>query len=152
MELKVFRQIFREESTIGNFLIDDNFQCFTLEDKVREDDEPKIYGKTAIPVGRYEVTLRTEGTIHESYIKRFGPEFHKGTLWIRDIPGYEYVLIHVGNVPEDTLGCILVGDVYTDKDPDRISQSEAAYRHIYPMISGELLRGKRVFIEVANDR
>ena len=152
MELKDIRQRFRYESTIGSFLIEDQFQCFTLEDKVRGDDEPKIYGKTAIPAGTYNVTLRTEGTTHEAYLKRFGSDFHKGTLWIRGVWGDADILIHIGDFPEDTRGCLLIGDVYTPENPDRISQSEAAYRRIYPIISDALLAGEAVTIEVVNDR
>jgi len=152
MKLTAFREIFREETTIGHFLINGDFQCFTLEDKVRGDDEPRIPGKTAIPEGTYNVTLRTEGTTHEAYLKRFGSDFHKGTLWIRGVWGDADILIHIGDFPEDTRGCLLIGDVYTPEAPDRISQSEAAYRRIYPIILDVLLRGEAVTIEVVNDR
>ena len=37
-------------------------------------------------------------------------DMHKGMLWVRDIPGFEYILIHTGNTDEHTSGCLLVGD------------------------------------------
>lgn len=148
MNIRVERTIFREKSTIGRLSIDGIAKCFTLEDRVRGDDEKKIYGQTAIPAGTYRVTLRTEGTIHAAYLKRF-PWMHKGTLWIRDIPGYEYVLIHCGNTPADTLGCILVGSDW-QIGTDRINGSENAYREIYPDIAGALIEGEDVKITIVN--
>ena len=35
---------------------------------------------------------------------------HKGMLWVRDVPGFEYILIHTGNTDEHTAGCLIVGD------------------------------------------
>lgn len=149
MNIKVERYFFGEKATIGNFSIDGKYQCLTLEDKVRPARERKVYGETAIPAGTYTVTLRTEGTIHAAYLKRF-PDMHKGTLWIRNIPGYEYVLIHCGNTPEDTLGCILVGTSLVDDT--RISGSERAYKKIYPSIADALVAGEEVKIEIVNER
>jgi hypothetical protein len=148
VKIKVERTIFREKSTIGRLSIDGVNKCFTLEDRVREDAEKKVYGETAIPAGTYRVTLRTTGTIHEAYLKRF-PGMHKGTLWIRNIPGYEYVLIHCGNTPSDTLGCILVGEDW-QVGSDRVNGSEKAYKGIYPGIRDALLKGQDVKIEIVN--
>lgn len=147
MQIQVIREVFGEKSTIGKLYIDGGYYCRTLEDKVRGEDEPKVYGQTAIPAGTYRVTLRTTGTTHEAYLKRF-PELHKGTLWIRDIPGYEYVLIHCGNKPEDTLGCILVGVVYDIGKPNQIFNSELAYRRVYPVIADAIERGEGVTLQI----
>ncbi len=146
MKIEVERYEYSEKSTIGRLYIDGVKTCFTLEDKVRGSAEAKIYGQTAIPAGTYRVTLRTTGTIHEAYKKRFGA-MHKGTLWIRNILGYEYVLIHCGNTPEDTLGCILVG---ANAERDKITGSEKAYKEIYPIIADALLEGEDVKIEIVN--
>ena len=80
------------KSTIGALYIDSKFQCFTLEDTY---NEPKIYGKTRIPEGSYEVTLRHEGSMVEKYDDRY--DGHDGMLWIRNVDSFEYVYIHVGN-------------------------------------------------------
>ena len=54
MDLRLVRDTFTEESTVGVLTVDGQAECFTLEDKVRA---VKLKGKTAIPVGRYEVTV-----------------------------------------------------------------------------------------------
>ena len=54
MELRIKRTDFSDQSTIGELSVNGQFECYTLEDKVRPE---KIAGKTAIPSGRYEVVI-----------------------------------------------------------------------------------------------
>lgn len=144
MEITVKRTE-HENSTTGAFFINDVLQCVSLEDKCRGENQPKIYGETAIPYGRYRVTLRKEGSIYWDYKTRFADiKNERGTLWVRDIPGFEYVLIHVGNYLKDTLGCLLVGSrIVSDTE---IAESTKAYKKIYPIIAGALERGEEVYI------
>ena len=146
METKAKRTIFSDKSSIGQFYIGGQYQCFTLEDKTREPDAPKVYGETAIPYGRYEITFRKEGGMYADYKERFkdiGNE--RGMLWIRNIPGFEWVLIHIGNYAKDTLGCILVGTQYEE---NAVLNSTIAYKKIYPIIADALSIGEKVFITV----
>ena len=134
------------KSTTGELWIDGVPQCVTLEDKCRADNEKKVYGETAIPYGEYKITLRKEGTIYEDYKKRFADiRNERGTLWIRNIPGFEYVLIHVGNYCKDTLGCLLVGSRIVSEV--EIAESTKAYKRIYPVIADALEKGEEVTIE-----
>jgi len=149
LNLGVLRFSTSLESTLG-FLYEvtrkgGKFLCFTLEDEEREE---KIEGETRIPEGRYEITLRTVGGFHQRYLERFGKSFHKGMLWIRNVPDFEYVLIHCGNVDADTMGCLLVGDscIQNVTKEGFIGHSTNAYRRIYPEIANQLLRGKRTFV------
>lgn len=77
----------------------------TLEDEDRYLEigvGEKVYGQTAIPRGRYRVTL--------SLSKRFGRVMPE----ILDVPGFTGVRIHGGNTEADTHGCPLLGSVRTD--------------------------------------
>lgn len=81
--------------------------CYTLEDEVREvEGEPvsswKIKGATAIPSGRYHLTL--------DYSPRFGPD----TLTVNDVAGFSGVRMHAGNDTDDTEGCPLLGMKISD--------------------------------------
>lgn len=84
-----------EDRTIGQVYVDDEFFCFSLEDKVRKGE--KVYGETAIPEGRYRVTLEDS------------PRFGNDTITIHSVPNYSGIRIHSGNGPRDTLGCPLLG-------------------------------------------
>ncbi len=106
MKISVERIFSDDDATISTLWVDGRFICFGLEDEYRED---KIPGETRIPAGEYKITLRTVGGFHTRYGRKF-PEFHKGMLWIRGVPNFEYILIHIGNTDEHTAGCLLVGE------------------------------------------
>lgn len=108
MRLELKRIAKREDYTIGRLYVDGEYFCDTLEDKVRDlTRETKVYGKTAIPEGTYEVTLRVQSP-RFSQKKQY--DFCKGYLpRLLGVPSFEGVLIHGGNTAADTEGCILVG-------------------------------------------
>jgi len=115
-----------DDSLIGTLAINGDIVA-TLEDIHREE---KIYGETAIPAGTYELKLRHEGGFDVRYKRKFSA-MHKGMLWLQDVPGFEWIYIHVGNYAKDTEGCILVGNKANES---YIEQSVSAYKRIYPKI------------------
>lgn len=135
-----------EKHTKSLFGINDEFKCFLLEDGHKD---VKVKGETRIPAGEYEVTLRTEGGMHQKYLEKFGSEFHKGMLWIRNIENFKYVYIHIGNRPKDTDGCPLTG-FSADFTTNQIGSSTNAYKSIYPTIAGAILSGERVIIKITD--
>jgi hypothetical protein len=145
MKLKLIRKTETKNSTIGELYYEGKFLCYTLEDVGRK---VKIFGKTRIWAGVYEITLRTVGLFHNRYTKRF-PDIHKGMLHVRRVKGFKYILIHIGNYPKDTHGCILVG---MGKGQDMITGSTNAYRKIYPIILGALERGEKVELTIVDDK
>ena len=144
MQLEVLRFSSEDDSTSGLlFDITDNkrkFLAYTLEDEYREEKE---IHETRIPAGTYNVTLRTEGGFHQRYVAKYG-DMHKGMLWVRDVPGFEYILIHTGNTDEHTSGCLLLGDSQTNnqvKEDGFIGSSVQAYKRVYPQIAKVLEEG-----------
>lgn len=113
MILKLTRFQKTSLSTIGRLYIDGQFECYTLEDVVRE---VKIPGKTAIPAGSYDVI------INESI------RFKKLLPLLNNVPGFTGVRIHPGNTAADTEGCILVGNGYSK---DSISESRKAFDALF---------------------
>lgn len=124
---------------------DRKFQCYTLEDQY---NEPKIPGETRIPVGRYQIKLRTEGGMHGRYGQRF--PWHKGMLWLQNVPDFEWIYIHVGNKDDDSEGCILTGDGQISNVTERgqVTSSVAAYTRLYHRIVAALDAGEEVWITI----
>jgi len=149
MQLEVLRFSSEDDSTSGLLfdITDGNrkFLAYTLEDEYREEKEMH---ETRIPAGTYNVTLRTEGGFHQRYVTKYG-NMHKGMLWVRDVPGFEYILIHTGNTDEHTSGCLLLGDSQTNnqiKEDGFIGSSVQAYKRVYPPIAKVLEDGGTVNI------
>ena len=148
MELEVLRISSQADSTNG-ILFDvtegRRFLCYTLEDEHRE---TKVMSETRIPAGTYKITLRTVGGFDARYTAKYG-EMHKGMLWVRDVPNFEYILIHTGNTDEHTAGCLLVGSSQQENLSKRdgfIGASGTAYKRIYPPIAAALEAGEEVTI------
>jgi hypothetical protein len=133
MNITVARKEFTEKSTIGDLLIDGEFECFTLEDCVRP---VKIKSMTAIPAGVYEVVIN------------FSQRFKRPLPLLLKVPDFEGVRIHPGNTDADTEGCILVGRV---KQPDFIGESRVAFEALFTKMQDAAAREK-IFVEIVNNR
>jgi len=121
MKLTLKRVIKTDKSTIGELYVDGTFECYTLEDTDRnlsslmtleQIKAIKVYGKTAIPRGTYQLTVQQSSSNGKRY------------FYLKDVKGYAGVRIEWGNTQMDTLGCILVGTTY---DTDKVSNSVVAY-------------------------
>lgn len=109
MEILVKRIFKCENYTIGHLYINGTYFCDTLEDKVRNlPREPKMFGKTAIPAGKYEIDMNT---VSPKFKNRSWARKYKGIVpRLKNVPYFSGVLIHPGNTSVDTDGCILVGE------------------------------------------
>lgn len=134
------------KATFGELLIDGKHAAYTLEDMYQP---VKIHGETRIPAGTYKILFRTDGEKSVEYQKKY-PAMHKGMLWLQNIPDFQYVYIHVGNYPKDTLGCILVGED-ADVNKGMITRSGAAYIKIYPIVAGAIECGEEVTITINDE-
>jgi hypothetical protein len=127
MKIEVIRQEFTDVSTIGSLLINGEFFCYTLEDKVREvPGEPVEKWKkpeiTAIPRGTYRLVIN------------MSPRFKKPLPLLLGVPGFTGVRIHSGNVAEHTEGCILVGNT---KSKNFVGESRKAFDALFAKIRVE---------------
>lgn len=109
MKLRLKRILKGEKYTIGKLYVNNIYFCDTLEDKVRNlQKEPKVYGKTAIPAGIYEIDMNT---VSPKFKNRSWARKYKGIVpRLKNVPYFSGVLIHPGNTSVDTDGCILVGE------------------------------------------
>lgn len=138
MELLLKRIARRETYTIGHLYIDGKYFCDTIEDKDRGLTQSmpqaviratKRKGVTAIPTGRYRITMdvRSPKFSQKRYERNYG--FCDGFLpRLINVPGYEGVLIHIGNTAKDTDGCILVGK---NTKVGKVLESRATFVKLY---------------------
>lgn len=106
MRVLVDRKWKKDTYTIGRVYIDGEFYCNSMEDKDRgladwmsvgEISKKKVYGETAIPTGKYKVTMT-----YSAKYKRVMPQ-------VMNVKGFAGIRIHSGNTAKDSLGCILLG-------------------------------------------
>ena len=142
MELVLKREVFTDESTIGKLTIDGVMECYVLEDKDRgmSNDMPlaeivatKVYGKTAIPYGRYEVDWTMSA------------RFKKMMPILLNVSGYSGIRIHVGNSEIDSLGCLLPCSKYSK---NLGIGSTVATTKLYAKIESAKKQGQKIFITI----
>ncbi|MGE4163859.1 MAG: DUF5675 family protein [Vicinamibacterales bacterium] len=146
IDLQLQRDPTEVYSTFGALRLDGRRLCFTLEDAIREVagvpvDQWKVPGKTAIPAGRYPLTLVNS--------PRFGP----ATFSLLGVPGFDLIRIHAGNSHGDTEGCILVGQaklVDPMTDGGDLLRSKAALADLKTLLVPRLRGGESAFLTVRN--
>lgn len=143
MHILVPRYNSAKDHTNSVIIINGVYECFGLEDEFRTE---KVYGETRIPDGIYPIEFRKVGGFHARYLKKFGPEFHDGMLWIKDVPNFTYVLIHIGNDDDDTAACLITGQS-NSKGANWVGASTPAYKALYIKVRDALLRNECVNIE-----
>lgn len=121
--------------TIGHLYINGMYICDTIEDTDRglsnamtEDriKKLKVYGKTAIPYGTYNLTMNVRSA--KFSVKDYYKRICDGYLpRIQNVKGFEGILIHVGNTADDSYGCVLVG---------------------YNTVKGKVMRSKEAFEKI----
>lgn len=134
MQLKLNRIFKTNTFTIGELYINEKYVTDTLEDRVRPEGE-KVYGKTAIPEGTYEVKLT-----HSPRFKKILPE-------ILNVPNFSGVRIHTGNSSKDTEGCILVGTWDGEKE-DWVGNSRIAFDELMALLEEATNNKEKVTITV----
>ena len=152
MNLFLDRKYKLPKYSIGKLYVNGKYFCDTLEDTDRglkstmslpEIQKIKQKGITAIPTGTYEITLKT-------YSPKFGSRsqysFCKGYLpRLLNVLGYDGILIHIGNYPSDTDGCILVGK---NTIKGAVLNSTACFKNLYKELETAANKGEKLYITI----
>lgn len=142
MEITLDRAWKKDGYTISRLFINGERVCEALEDTDRglkqsmsldEIKKLKIYGKTAIPSGRYKVVMS------------YSPKFKKVLPEVLDIVGYSNVRIHAGNTAKDTCGCVLPG---LNVRKGAVLYSTKWTNVIISEISSAIKRGEEVWLNI----
>ena len=94
--LLLIRDTFTDKSVIGKLYLNTEFYGHTLE-LAWKDNQNRI---SSIPKGVYKT------------VKRFSEKskYKYEHLHILDVPNRKLILLHIGNYPKNTKGCILLGN------------------------------------------
>lgn len=142
MEITLDRAWKKDGYTISRLFINGERICEALEDTDRglkqsmsleEIKKLKIYGKTAIPSGRYKVVMS------------YSPKFKKVLPEVLDVKGYSGIRIHRGNTAKDTLGCVLPG---LNQRKGTVLYSTKWTNVIISEISSAIKRGEEVWLNI----
>ena len=145
--------------TIGELSINGKFFCYTLEDRDRGLNSAmsaetikkiKVAGETCIPTGTYTIDMDTPSP---KYAARganstYAPIGFKVPRLV-DVPGYSGVLIHIGNYPRDTEGCILVAEAVASSG-EAINNSKSAFFALYDILKKAQDKGQKITITITD--
>ena len=158
MKLTIERKWEKAEYVIGRLYIDGMFICNTLEPtdrglenkalpnkltspewqaaekEARKEKNLHVPGTTAIPTGLY--------TIGQNISKKF----HGRRLYLRNVPGFDGIMIHEGNTLRDTAGCILVGE---NTQRGRVNNSKAWLETVNKMVMTALNNLETVVVRIS---
>ena len=153
MKLLVDRKWPKKTYTIGNLFVDGKYFSNTLEDADRglKQTDPlstikakKIYGETAIPTGKYRITMDVVSPKYSA--SKWYYDLCEGRMpRLLNVPGYEGVLIHPGNTPLDTLGCILIGK---NSIKGQLTASRDTFKKLYKLMDAANKRHEIIEIEI----
>ena len=141
MELLLKRNFLKKEYTIGSLFINDKYFCDVLEDTVRDINkngkfdcgEYKVKDLTAIPYGEYEVQLT------------YSPKFKRELPILINVPNFEGIRIHKGNVPEHSSGCLLVGE---NKERGKVINSTKYETELVKIIKSAINKAEKITIKI----
>jgi hypothetical protein len=150
LDILCLRDPTRGDATSSYLMVDGEFFCHVLEDRVAMiDGAPantenikgrpvsswKVARQTAIPEGVYDMTIERS------------PRFQKDMMSLKPVPAFDGIRVHGGLKPEHTEGCPLLGDeLYeTDAGPRvKDGKSTPAVERLFRKVADVLARGGKV--------
>ena len=122
------------DRTLGHTLIDENTdpECLTLEPPADK----------RIPPGRYELKFFESEKFHwADGTRRYVPQ-------LQGVAGRSSIEIHILNFPNETTGCIGVGQSY-DKDKNLLNSKIAFDQLMCKLFEAQFFRGEENFITIS---
>ena len=114
------------------------------------DNQKKI---SCFPVGKYKLGFYPAGKkFYPKYKEKFADVGNeRGMIIINDVPGRTHLLIHRGNVPTNSWGCLLTNLSVGRGECGKLRgfASTKAYRKVYPIIANAVEDGD-TYLEVVN--
>ena len=153
MKILVDRKWKKDTYTIGNLYVNGKLFCNTLEDKDRglKQTDPlvlikqiKVYAETAIPTGKYIITLKIKSPKY-SAVKWYSDLCGGYMPRLLGVPGFDGILIHPGSSALDSAGCLLVGK---NTVKGRLTQSKDTFAKLYKLMKAAADKGEIIEWEI----
>lgn len=122
---------------LGKIYGDNLYFGETLEDEDRrlEEGHRKVYGRTAMPTGRFELVLY------------HSPKHGLVPLFL-NVPQFEYTEIHGANHSNQLLGCVAVGKIRT---ADGVATCAPVLQRIVAVMQTSEDEGRKVFCTIKRE-
>lgn len=155
MQLILKRIAKRDTYTIGKLYVDNKYFCDTIEDRdrglaqttpVNIINKTKVQHRTAIPTGTYDITMNV---ISPRFSKKayYKTNCNGGRLpRLLNVPGFDGILIHIGNTADDSSGCILVGK---NSQVGKVLNSTATFKSLYSILDKANRAGDKITITIS---
>ena len=153
MKIRVERKWPKPTYTIGLFFIDGIRYCETLEDAdrgLKQTDSlayiksRKVANETAIPKGTYKVAMNVTSPKYAA--SSWYWSLCRGKVpRLLNVPGFDGILIHTGNNPLQTSGCLLVGK---NSKVGQLTESKDTFKKIYRLMKAAYDKGEEITIEI----
>ena len=110
---------------------------------------------SCIPTGKYKLGFYPAG-------KKFYPNYkvkyadlgnERGMIQVLDVPGRTHILVHLGNWPKNSWGCLLTNTSVGRNEKTGLLQgygSDDAYRKVYPIIATCMDDEEGCYLEIVN--
>ena len=134
MEIDLIYDQAYSRSTGWTLGINGLFQCFALGLPLEFEGVANVPNKTCCPYGRFEAHLR------------FSPHNACEVIELIDVPDRQNIEIHIGNFPENILGCWCVG---LKRNDNAVISSTAAFNDLMAKAQKAVNAGEKIFVNVA---
>lgn len=152
MKLKLIRSYLGPKYTIGHLYINGTYFCDVIEDQDRglnstmsreEITKKKVKHETAIPYGRYTITMKV---VSPKYSTKDKYKFTGGRMpRLLSVPGFDGILIHPGTTQADSSGCLIVG---LNKQVGKVIDSFITFQKLWNLFEQANKRNELISIEI----
>lgn len=152
MKLKLIRSYLGPKYTIGHLYINGTYFCDVIEDQDRglnstmsreEIAKKKVKHETAIPYGRYTITMKV---VSPKYSTKDKYKFTGGRMpRLLSVPGFDGILIHPGTTQADSSGCLIVG---LNKQVGKVIDSFVTFQKLWNLFEQANKRNELISIEI----
>ena len=151
MKCEVKRIFNNSKYCISHVYVNGEYICDGIEDtdrmlddsmSVQEIQSKKVYAKTAIPTGTYQLLLNI---VSPKYSKKdYYKKFCNGKLpRLVNVKGFDGILWHRGNTEEDSAGCLILG---YNKVKGKVINSQEAFEKLYKRLSEANKKGEKITV------